>query len=68
MLSPTNFDIKNNLDIPEVKSEFAYLYKYGMNLCFAGVIDVEIMKDIVKTRLIQRTGLSPEEFDSWLGY
>ena len=68
LLTPTNFDIKSNLDIPEVKNEFGYLYKYGMNLCLAGVLDVDEVKEIVKPRLIERTGLSPEEFDAWLGY
>ena len=67
-LSLTNFDIKNNLDIPEVKDEFAYLYKYGMSLCAKGILDVETVKSIVLKRLIERTGLTPEEFDSWLGY
>ena len=68
ILTPTNFDIKNNLDIPEVKAEFAYLYKYGMNLCLTSILEVDEVKDIVKKRLIERTGLTPEEFDSWLGY
>ncbi len=67
-LTPTNFDIKNNLDVPEVKKEFGYLYKYGMNLCLAGVMDVDEVKEIVTARLIERTGLTPEEFDAWLGY
>jgi hypothetical protein len=67
-LSPTNFDIKANLDVPEVKQEFAYLYKYGMSLISKGVVDMEIIKDIVVERLIKRTGLTPEEFDAWLGY
>jgi len=68
LLSPTNFDIKNNLDIPEVQNEFAYLYKYGMSLCLNGILEVDEVKKIVQERLIKRTGLSPEEFDSWLGY
>lgn len=68
VLTPTEFDIKANLDVPEVKSEFGYLYKYGMNLIANGILDVETVKEIVKERLIDRTGLSPEEFDSWLGY
>ena len=67
-LSPTNFDIKNNLEIPEVKSEFKQLYEYGMQLIQRGLIGVDDCKDIVKSRLIDRTGLSPEEFDKWLGY
>jgi hypothetical protein len=67
-LSPTGFDIKANLDVPEVKQEFSYLYKYGISLISKGVVDVDVIKDIVKERLIQRTGLTPEEFDAWLGY
>ena len=67
-LTLTEFDIKNNIGVPEVKQEFGYLYKYGMNLCLAGIIDVDEVKEIVKKRLIERTGLTPEEFDKWLGY
>ena len=67
-LALTNFDIKTGLEIPEVKQEFAYLYKYGMGLIAKGVVDVDTIKDVVKSRLIERTGLSPEEFDEWLGY
>mmetsp|Transcript_422 Transcript_422/g.590 ORF Transcript_422/g.590 Transcript_422/m.590 type:complete len:202 (-) Transcript_422:32-637(-) len=67
-MSPTEFDIKANLEVPEVKAEFAYLYKYGMGLIGQELIDVDTCKSIVKDRLIDRTGLSPEEFDTWLGY
>lgn len=67
-LSPTQFDIKNNLDIPEVKQEFAHLYQYGMQLISRDLLDVDVAKECVKTRLIERTGKTPEEFDSWLGY
>ncbi|KAL7532624.1 hypothetical protein ACHAXR_009155 [Thalassiosira sp. AJA248-18] len=67
-LSPTQFDIKSNLDIPEVKAEFKHLYAYGMELIKRGLIDLDTCKEIVEKRLIQRTGLSPEEFDKWLGY
>ncbi len=67
-LSPTQFDIKNNLDIPEVKAEFAHLYQYGMQLIARDLLDVEVAKECVKTRLIERTGMTPEEFDAWLGY
>jgi len=67
-LSPTKFDVKKNLDIPEVKAEFKHLYGYGMQLIQKGLIDMEACKDIVKKRLISRTGLTPEEFDKWLGY
>jgi hypothetical protein len=68
VLTPTQFDIKNNLDIPEVKAEFKHLYIYGMELIKRGMIDLETAKDCVKTRLIERTGLSPEKFDEWLGF
>lgn len=67
-LALTNFNIKEGLDIPEVKQEFAYLYKYGMGLVQKGVVDVETIKEVVKERLISRTGQTPEEFDEWLGY
>lgn len=67
-LTPTQFDIKNNLDVPEVKAEFKHLYGYGMELIKRGMIDLEVAKATVKKRLIERTGLSPEEFDAWLGY
>jgi hypothetical protein len=67
-LSLTNFDIQNNLEIKEVKDEFSYLYKYGMSLCAKGILSVDTVKQIVTERLIARTGLTPEEFDSWLGY
>ena len=67
-LAYTNFDIKANLDVPEVKQEFAYLYKYGMGLIAKEVVDIDLIKEVVKTRLIERTGLSPKDFDSWLGY
>mmetsp|Transcript_1639 Transcript_1639/g.2235 ORF Transcript_1639/g.2235 Transcript_1639/m.2235 type:complete len:194 (-) Transcript_1639:380-961(-) len=68
VMTPTEFDIKNNLDVPEVKAEFGYLYKYGMNLIDNGLIDAEDCKKIVIERLIERTGLTPQEFDEWLGY
>ena len=68
VLTPTGYDIKSNLDTPEVKSEFSYLYKYGMNLIAKGVVDIDTVKSIVKERLIERTGLSPEEFDEWMGF
>jgi len=68
VFTPTQFDIKSNLEIPEVKAEFAHLYKYGMELIKREMIDVNVAKVCVKDRLIKRTGLSPEEFDAWLGY
>jgi hypothetical protein len=67
-LSPTGFDIPNNLDIPEVKKEFKHLYEYGMNLMKRGFLDGETLKETVLERLVKRTGLTPEEFDTWLGY
>ena len=67
-MTETDFDIPNNLDIPEVKKEFAYLYKYGMNLIAKGLVEMEDVKEVVQERLIKRTGLTPEKFDEWLGY
>ncbi|KAL7431178.1 hypothetical protein ACHAXH_001452 [Discostella pseudostelligera] len=67
-LKPTQFNIQQNLDVPEVKGEFKHLYSYGMELIRRGLIDLETCKQVVKKRLIDRTGLSPEEFDKWLGY
>jgi hypothetical protein len=67
-LVPTNFDIPNNLDIPEVKKEFAQLYNYGMMLMNLGLLSVDQVKETVIERLIKRTGLTPEKFDEWLGY
>lgn len=67
-LTPTQFDVKNNLGIPEVKAEFKRLYAYGIELVKRGLIDLETCKAVVKKRLIDRTGLLPEEFDKWLGY
>eukprot|EP00535_Pseudo-nitzschia_heimii_P009779 CAMPEP_0197191772 /NCGR_PEP_ID=MMETSP1423-20130617/23976_1 /TAXON_ID=476441 /ORGANISM="Pseudo-nitzschia heimii, Strain UNC1101" /LENGTH=206 /DNA_ID=CAMNT_0042644513 /DNA_START=43 /DNA_END=660 /DNA_ORIENTATION=+ len=64
-LTPTGFDIPNNLDVPEVKKEFSHLYSYGMMLMNRGMLDGEDLKEIVIERLIKRTGLSPEEFDKW---
>uniref|UniRef100_A0A7S2U7Z7 Uncharacterized protein n=1 Tax=Attheya septentrionalis TaxID=420275 RepID=A0A7S2U7Z7_9STRA len=68
LLGLTDFDISAHLEVPEVKQEFSYLYKYGMNMISTGLVDVETAKDIVSERLIKRTGLTPEEFDTWLGY
>jgi len=67
-LSPTGFDIPDNLDVPEVNKEFKHLYSYGMMLMKKGLLDGEGLKEIVLERLVKRTGLSPEEFDKWLGY
>lgn len=67
-LTPTGYDIPSNLDVPEVQKEFKYLYTYGMSLIAGGIISIETVKDIVKDRLIARTGLEPEEFDTWLGF
>ena len=68
ILTPTEYDIPSNLDVPEVKKEFSYLYTYGMSLITSGMMSIDTVKDIVKDRLISRTGLSPEEFDAWLGF
>ena len=67
-LTPTDFDIPNNLDIPEVQQEFAHLYKYGMMLMNKGLLTADQVKGAVLERLIKRTGLTPEKFDEWLGY
>jgi hypothetical protein len=67
-LKYTQFDIKQNLDVPEVKGEFKHLYSYGIELIKRGLIDLDTCKAVVKRRLIDRTGLSPEDFDKWLGY
>ena len=67
-LTPTEFDIKANLEVKEVQNEFAYLYKYGMRLMDNGLLSAEEVKTTVLERLINRTGLTPEEFDTWLGY
>lgn len=67
-LTPTSFDIPSNLDIPEVRAEFGHLYKYGMMLMDRGLLTVDQVKTTVLERLIKRTGLTPEEFDKWLGY
>jgi hypothetical protein len=67
-LTPTAFNIKENLDVKEVKDEFRYLYKYGMNMMTSGLLSREQLETAVITRLIERTGLSPEEFDAWLGF
>lgn len=66
-LTPTEFDIPSNLKVPEVQSEFGYLYKYGMMLLSKGLLTEDQVKETVLERLIKRTGLSPEEFDAWLG-
>jgi hypothetical protein len=67
-LTPTAFSIKENLDVKEVKDEFRYLYKYGMNMMTSGLLSREQLETAVITRLIERTGLTPEEFDAWLGF
>lgn len=67
-LTKTDFNIKEGLDIPEVKAEFNHLYKYGMKLMNVGLLTADQVKETVLERLIKRTGLEPEEFDKWLGY
>jgi hypothetical protein len=68
ILTLTEFDIKDNLDVQEVKDEFFYLYNYGMQLIYQGFLSTDDVKTAVLERLIKRTGLSPEEFDTWLGF
>eukprot|EP00980_Cylindrotheca_fusiformis_P003272 scaffold738_cov124-Cylindrotheca_fusiformis.AAC.11 len=67
-LTPTEFNIKENLDVPEVRDEFSHLYKYGMVMMRQGLVSEDEVKTAVLERLIKRTGLEPEEFDKWLGY
>jgi hypothetical protein len=67
-LTPTEFNVKENLDIPEVRNEFSHLYKYGMMMMKQGLVTSDEIKTTVLERLIKRTGLEPEEFDKWLGY
>ena len=67
-LTPTEFNIKENLEVPEVKEEFKYLYTYGMKLMNTGLLTREQVEKSVIERLINRTGLTPEEFDKWLGF
>jgi len=67
-LTPTEWDIKDNLETPEVKKEFAYLYNYGISLVAKNMLDENDAKEIVRKGLIERTGKTPEEFDAWLGY
>jgi len=40
----------------------------GAGVVAEGILDIEDAKEIVANRLIARTGLSPLEFDEWLGY
>jgi len=67
-LTPTEFNIRENLQVKEVQDEFGHLYKYGMMLMDRGLLTADQVKETVLERLIKRTGLTPEEFDSWLGY
>mmetsp|Transcript_4201 Transcript_4201/g.6630 ORF Transcript_4201/g.6630 Transcript_4201/m.6630 type:complete len:144 (-) Transcript_4201:1126-1557(-) len=67
-LTPTEFDIPANLDVKEVQAEFKHLYSYGMTLMDKGLLTQDQVKTTVIERLIKRTGLTPEEFDKWLGY
>lgn len=67
-LSLTQFDIPSNLEEEAVKKEFLHLYTYGMGLIQRGFLDMDEAKDIIQERLIKRTGLSPEEFDAWMGF
>ena len=67
-LTPTEFSIPDNLEVAEVQGEFGYLYKYGMMMMDSGLLTSDQVKETVLERLIKRTGLTPEEFDKWLGY
>ena len=68
IMTATHVDVPSNLDAPEVRQEFLHLYTYGMNLIQNGLITVDDTKTIVEQRLIPRTGLTPTEFDEWLGF
>ncbi|KAL7565389.1 hypothetical protein ACA910_003583 [Epithemia clementina (nom. ined.)] len=68
IMTPTQFDIPQNLDVPEVKKEFFHLYTYGMQLISLNLLTLDEVKDICQTRMIPRTGLEPAEFDAWLGF
>jgi hypothetical protein len=68
-LTKTQFtDLSNLLDNRAVKNEFFRLYSFGMQAAMTGVLDTETVKQIVEERLVSRTGLSPTEFDAWLGF
>jgi hypothetical protein len=68
-LTKTQFsDLTQLLDNRAVKNEFFRLYSFGMQTAATGVLDVETVKRIVEDRLVSRTGLSPLEFDKWLGF
>jgi hypothetical protein len=68
-LTKTQFsDLTELLDNRAVKNEFFRLYSFGMQAAATGVLDVETVKSIVEDRLVSRTGLSPLEFDKWLGF
>jgi hypothetical protein len=68
IMTATYVDVPSNLDAPEVRQEFLHLYTYGMNLIQNGLLTVDDTKTIVEQRLIPRTGLTPTEFDEWLGF
>jgi hypothetical protein len=68
IMTLTEWNIKEHLEAPEVKKEFLYLYQYGMGLIAKGYVGIDEVKNIVKERLIDRTGKTPEEFDKWLGF
>ena len=68
-LTETQFsDLTQLLDNRAVKNEFFRLYSFGMQAAMTGVLDSETVKSIVEERLVSRTGLSPIEFDAWLGF
>lgn len=67
-LTPTQFDIPSNLQEDAVRKEFLHLYTYGMGLIQRELIPLDECKQIIEERLIKRTGLSPEEFDKWMGF
>ena len=68
VMTPTQFDIPQNLNVPEVKKEFFHLYTYGMQLISMKLLTMDQVKTIAQERIIPRTGLEPQAFDEWLGF
>ena len=68
IMTPTQFDIPQNLNVPEVKKEFFHLYTYGMQLISMNLLTMDQVKTIAQERIIPRTGLEPQAFDEWLGF
>lgn len=66
-LTSTRFtDLPNNLENPEVKQRFVYLYNYGMALLQQKILDSDTVNVIMVSDLISLTELKPEKFRTWL--